>query len=66
MAPVLGPGNPQQNAGHLVCNRLKKEIEMAEQVGERIFGQRGFVQFDLLRVDERVNSLRSWLRWARK
>jgi beta-glucosidase/6-phospho-beta-glucosidase/beta-galactosidase len=41
--------------------RLKKEIEMAEQVGERIFGQQGFVQFDLLRMDERVNSLRSWL-----
>src|SRR5260370_13388853 len=41
--------------------RLKKEIEMAEQVGERMFGQRGFVQFELLRVDERVNALRSRL-----
>lgn len=41
--------------------RLKKEIELAEQVGERIFGRPGCVQFELLRMDERVNSLRSWL-----
>jgi hypothetical protein len=41
--------------------RLKKEVQLAEQVGERIFGQPGFVQFELLRMDERVNSLRSWL-----
>jgi beta-glucosidase/6-phospho-beta-glucosidase/beta-galactosidase len=41
--------------------RLKKELELAEQVGERIFGRAGCVQFQLLRMDERVNSLRSWL-----
>jgi beta-glucosidase/6-phospho-beta-glucosidase/beta-galactosidase len=41
--------------------RLKKEIEIAEQVGERIFGRRGCVEFELLRMDERVSSLRSWL-----
>jgi len=41
--------------------RLKKEIELAEQVGERIFGRPGCVRFELLRMDERVNSLRSWL-----
>jgi len=41
--------------------RLKKEIEIAEQVGEHIFGRRGCVEFELLRMDERVSSLRSWL-----
>ena len=41
--------------------RLKKELELAEQVGERIFGRAGCVQFELIRMDERVNSLRSWL-----
>jgi hypothetical protein len=41
--------------------RLKKEIQLAEQVGERIFGRPGCVQFELLRMDERVNALRSWL-----
>jgi hypothetical protein len=42
-------------------DRLKKEIDLAEEVGERIFGRRGCVQFELLRMDERVKSLRSWL-----
>ena len=41
--------------------RLKKEIELAEQVGASIFGRPGCVRFELLRMDERVNSLRSWL-----
>ena len=41
--------------------RLKKEIAIAEQVGERIFGRPGCVEFELLRMDERVSSLRSWL-----
>jgi beta-glucosidase/6-phospho-beta-glucosidase/beta-galactosidase len=42
-------------------NRLKKEVAIAEQVGERIFGRPGCVEFELLRMDERVSSLRSWL-----
>jgi beta-glucosidase/6-phospho-beta-glucosidase/beta-galactosidase len=41
--------------------RLKKEIAIAEQVAERIFGRPGCVEFELLRMDERVSSLRSWL-----
>ena len=42
-------------------DRLKRENELAEQLGERIFGRPGCVQFELIRMDERVKSLRSWL-----
>ncbi|MBV9275711.1 MAG: family 1 glycosylhydrolase [Verrucomicrobia bacterium] len=43
--------------------RLRKELDLAEEIGRRIFGRPGCVQFEVLRMDERVSALRSWLHW---
>jgi beta-glucosidase/6-phospho-beta-glucosidase/beta-galactosidase len=43
--------------------RLRKEVDLAEEVAGRIFGRPGCVQFELLLMDQRVSALRSWLHW---
>ena len=63
--PASGPAGSRchfrSECGVVTRPAEEKEIDLAEEVGEQIFGRRGCVQFELLRMDERVKSLRSWL-----